>query len=167
MNSNHKIARTAVTAAALMLGFASAGFSGPGAWLNSKALNAPVIKVQAQVLNPLYIRARELWGKVSAAALSNEIKAPLGQRFGDLSREQQALWGLAHQVDSGSCAGGCMTAYNARVAQWQGQLQLFNHDAGIVLLYPPTSPPNPFNPTNGGPSDRPPPPRLPIPVPVH
>lgn len=104
----------------------------------------------AQTQNPLYMQASHLWGKVSNAPLSNEIKAPLGKRFGDLSREQRRLWAMAHQVDSGTCVNGCITAYNDGVEQWQWQLQQFNTDASNALLMPPSGNPTGMPPGNPG-----------------
>lgn len=104
---------------------------------------------RAQILNPLYVEARNWWAKVNAAPLPNDIKAPYGQRFGHLSREQQNLWSLAGQVDTGSCASACVTDYNRRVIAWQGSLRQFNHDAENVLHLVPTTGPS-VSPLNGG-----------------
>lgn len=87
----------------------------------------------AQQENPLYVEARNLWQQISASSLDNGTKAPYGQRFGNLAAEQQSLWSLAGQVDSGACAGRCLDNYNNRVLTWQSNLQSFSNDARKVL----------------------------------
>lgn len=87
----------------------------------------------AQQENPLFVEARSLWQQISNSSLDNSVKAPYGQRFGDLAAEQRSLWTLAGEVDSGACAERCLDNYNNRVLSWQSNLQSFNNDASMVL----------------------------------
>lgn len=92
------------------------------------------ITVQAaQEPNPLFIEARNLWQQLSASSIDTDAKASYGKRFGDLARDQQQLWSLAGQVDSGQCMDGCMTSYNNQVIAWQSALAAFNRDAHMAL----------------------------------
>jgi hypothetical protein len=88
---------------------------------------------EAQVLNPLFVEARELWHQLSASTLPPDVKAPYGKRFGELAQQQGVLWRLAGQADSGQCTGQCLSSYNGQIEVWEGRLQAFNHDARQAL----------------------------------
>jgi hypothetical protein len=96
-------------------------------------INGSALAQQVQVLNPSFVKARDLWRELSASSLSPDEKAPYGRRFGSLAREQQSLWSLAGEVDRGQCKGQCVTAYNNRVIAWQSSLAAFNRDAHLAL----------------------------------
>ena len=95
--------------------------------------NGPSIAQEAQVLNPQFIQARELWRQLGGSSVATDIKAEFGSRFGNLAREQQRLWSLAGQVDHGACTGGCLSAYNNSIDAWQLSLQRFDRDANEAM----------------------------------
>ncbi len=89
---------------------------------------------RAQTLNPLYVEARDLWQQLRAInRMPANKKATYGQRFGALSKEQQALWSLAKQVDSRACKDQCLSSYNARVESWQSKLTVFNSEVHAII----------------------------------
>ncbi len=87
----------------------------------------------AQVLNPLYVQARNLWQQMSASSIAVSTKAEYGRRFGDLANEQRRLWQLAAQVDARQCSGACLNSYNNSVVAWQANLAKFNGDIQNAL----------------------------------
>jgi hypothetical protein len=88
---------------------------------------------QAQQENPLFTQARALADQVAASALPDGTKAEFAQQFAALAAEQQSLWQLAGQVDSGQCAGGCADDYSGRVVAWQNALVAFSAAASAAL----------------------------------
>jgi hypothetical protein len=81
---------------------------------------------QAQQENPLFTQARAIAGQVASSGLPDGTKADLAQQFSALAAEQQSLWRLAGEVDSGQCVDGCADDYNGRVVAWQNGLVAFS-----------------------------------------
>jgi hypothetical protein len=99
-------------------------------------LLVPVIPqaiAEAQQENPLFVQARAIAAEVASSALSADAKADFAQRFAALQAEQQELWRLAGEVDSGSCTDTCVGDYNNRVIAWQNALVGFNTDASAAI----------------------------------
>ena len=80
--------------------------------------------------NPLFVEAKDILQQLNSSALDD--KTGWAKRFHDLEQEQQLLWSVAEQVDSGQCTGSCVDLYNSRVVAWQSSLESFIHDARLV-----------------------------------
>lgn len=90
-------------------------------------------EAEAQQENPLFVQARAIADQVAASALPDGTKAEFAQQFAALAAEQQNLWQLAGQVDSGQCADACVEDYNGRVVAWQNALVAFSSSASAAL----------------------------------
>ena len=87
----------------------------------------------AQQQNPLFLQAQAIGEQVASSSAPGDVKAGFAQRFEALAAEQQNLWSLAGQVDSGQCADTCLDDYNSRVVAWQGSLVQFAAEASSAL----------------------------------
>lgn len=87
--------------------------------------------VSAKIPNPLLVEAQDISRQLNSSTLND--KSEWDRRFHDLEQEQQLLWSLAEQVDSGQCIGSCIDLYNSRVVSWESSLQSFIHDARLTL----------------------------------
>lgn len=83
-----------------------------------------------RIPNPLFVEAKDIWQQLNSSTLDD--KTGWAKRFHDLEQEQQLLWSIAEQVDSGQCTGSCIDLYNSRVVAWQSSLENFIHDARLV-----------------------------------
>jgi hypothetical protein len=88
--------------------------------------------VSAQIPNPLFVEAQDISQQLNSSTLNDNDKTEWVKRFHDLEQEQQLLWCLAKQVDSGQCTVSCIDLYNSRVVAWESSLQNFIHDARLV-----------------------------------
>jgi hypothetical protein len=88
---------------------------------------------EAQQENPLFVQARTIADQVASSAASAEQKASFADRFAALQAEQQNLWQLAGQVDSGQCVEDCQNDYNNRVVAWQNDLVSFSAEASAAM----------------------------------
>lgn len=95
-------------------------------------LSQPVLG-QAQQENPVFLQAQAIAAEVASSSLPDDVKAGLAQRFDALSAEQQSLWSLSGQVDSGQCTDACLDDYNNRVIAWQNTLLIFAGEASAAL----------------------------------
>jgi len=87
----------------------------------------------AEQVNPLFAQAEAIAAAVASSSMPADDKANFAERFAGLGAEQQSLWQLAGEVDSGSCTETCVDDYNARVTAWENQLASFNSDASAAL----------------------------------
>lgn len=86
----------------------------------------PVLAQQAQVINPLYLQAKDILNTMlDAPRISPSLKSSFRSRFADLDAEQKSLWFAAGQVDSGQCNNSCIDLYNRRIEIWENNLQQF------------------------------------------
>jgi len=87
--------------------------------------------VSVRIPNPLLVEAQDISQQLNSSTLND--KTEWVKRFHDLEHEQQLLWSLAEQVDSGQCIGTCIDLYYSRVVAWESNLQGFIHDARLTL----------------------------------
>lgn len=87
--------------------------------------------VSVKIPNPRFVEAQDISRQLNSSTLND--KSDWARRFHALEQEQQLLWSVAEQVDSGQCTGSCIDLYNSRVVAWQSSLESFIHDARLAL----------------------------------